>query len=139
MNWKTIADSEEAKAEAHRLLDDCFANWGGCTVEFTKIHLGKMTDTQRGAIHKWCSLCAQVMTEAGLDMRKVLKEEVDIPWTKESVKEYMYKPVLLASSQKESTEDMDTVEPSKIVDIISRHMAQKFGVTLPPFPTRYGA
>ena len=95
------------------------------------------TPPQRSALHVWCEQTAEVLNDAGLDMRKMLKPEVDIPWTKDSVKEILYKPILEAMTNKTSTEDMNTMEPSVITEVIARHAAEKFGVTLPPFPNKF--
>lgn len=95
------------------------------------------TPSQRSALHVWLEELAEVLNASGLDMKKVLKPEVEIPWTKLSCKEYLYKPLLEAMTGKESTESMNTLEPSKVCDVIGRHLAQKFGVAVPPFPNRF--
>ena len=53
----------------------------------------RRTAQQNKAIHKYFELLAQTLNDAGLDMKQVLKPEVDIPWTKESVKAHLWKPV----------------------------------------------
>ena len=97
-----------------------------------------VTRRQQNALHKWCGLVADFLNDAGLDMKRVLKPEVDIPWTKESVKEALWKPVLDAMTNKDSTTEMDTKEPDAVYRTIQRHMSQRFGITLPPWPTRHG-
>ena len=95
------------------------------------------TDKQRSSVHVWCRQVAQVLNDAGLDMKKVLNDDIEIPWTEHSVKEHMYKVVLAAMSGKESTESMDTTEPGQVCNVIARHLSQNKGVTLPPFPSRH--
>jgi len=46
----------------------------------------KRTVQQNKALHVLFNLLAQNLNEAGLDMRKTLKPEVDIPWSGASVK-----------------------------------------------------
>jgi hypothetical protein len=51
------------------------------------------TNAQNNAIHKYCSLLADTFGMAGLDMKAVLKPEVEIPWTTESVKNHIWRPI----------------------------------------------
>lgn len=92
------------------------------------------TDTQRGAYHLYFELLAETLTGAGLDMKKVLKPEVDIPWTKDSVKTFLWKPLLKAMTNKDSTEDMTSKEVNEVYEVLDRHLAEKFGVSV-DFPS----
>ena len=38
-------------------------------------------------------MIANALNDAGLDMKKVLKPEIDIPWNTATVKEYLWRPV----------------------------------------------
>ena len=95
-----------------------------------------ITERQFGALHVWCQQVADVLNAAGFDQRIVLKPEVAIDWTKESVKQSLYKPLLKAMSGKSSTTEQNTVEPSAVAETIARHLGQKFGVVLPEWPKR---
>ena len=96
-----------------------------------------VTQKQFNALHVWLGEVALLLTQCGLDMKAVLKPEVDISWSKDSVKQYLYKPVLEALTGKQSTTEQNTIEPSVVADHIARHLGDKFGVTLPPFPDRF--
>lgn len=91
---------------------------------------------QNRALHLYFRLLGNDLNDAGLDMRRVLKPEIDIPWKTESVKEYLWKPVQVAVTEKTSTAKLDTSEVDEVYKVISRHMAQKFGITT-LFPTRH--
>lgn len=93
------------------------------------------TPPQNRSIHKYCTLLANALNDAGLDMRKTLKPEIEIPWTCENVKNNLYKPILKVLTDKESTIEMDTVEPSKVYEILNRFMAEKHGITV-EWPSR---
>ena len=67
---------------------------------------------QNKAAHKYFELLAESLNDAGLDMKKTLKPEIDIPWSKESVKEYLFKPVAEAMFHIEHTADLDTKQIS---------------------------
>ncbi len=86
------------------------------------------TSQQNKALHKYCELLAVVLNDAGLDMKTVLKPEIDIPWTKESVKNHLWRPIQEIMLDKESTTEMDTSDPSDIYLVLDRHLAEKFGV-----------
>lgn len=91
---------------------------------------------QNRALHLYFKMLGNDLNDAGLDMRRVLKPEIDIPWKTESVKEYLWKPVQSAVLDKESTTQLETSEVDEVYKVISRHMAQKFGITT-LFPTRH--
>lgn len=94
----------------------------------------KRTLTQNASLHLGLQHLAEALNDAGLDMKKVLKPEVDIPWTKDTCKKYLFKPILDAYLEKESTKEMETAEVSKVWDIMMRHLSEKFGVYT-PFPS----
>ena len=105
-------------------------------VEFVAPEVGSRTPTQNASMHKWFELVADTLNNAGLDMKRVLKPDVDIPWTKTSVKEFIWRPIQEAMFDKESTTEANKVEYGEIEEVIRRHLAQKHGVSLPPWPTR---
>ena len=96
-----------------------------------------ITQKQFNALHVWCEQVAQCLNDAGLDQRVVLKPAIPIRWGKDSVKQYLYKPLLKALTGKESTTEQDKLDPSTVADHLARHMGEKFGVTLPMWP-RHG-
>ena len=94
------------------------------------------TLSQNSAIHLDCKLIAEALNDAGKDMRVVLKEGVDISWTTENVKEYLWKPIMRALYQKESTTDLDKAsgEIEEIHDHIMRELGEKHGIEYISFP-----
>ncbi len=93
----------------------------------------KRSDQQRKAIQKYCRQVADTLNDAGLDMRVVLKPEVEIPWTMDSVKTHMWKGIQEAMLGKDSTTQLDTGEVSQVYEVMNRHLA-KHGVSV-PFPS----
>ena len=89
------------------------------------------TTQQNKSLHKFCELLADALNDAGLDMRKTLKPEVEIPWNKDMVKEHIWRPIQEAVTGKHSTTEMNTLDPSQIYEIINRHMAEKHGISVP--------
>jgi hypothetical protein len=134
LSWTVTVNSEASRAEAHRLLDELYDKHKYVDMEFTAG--SQRTEKQNNALHQYLTWLADALNDAGLDQRKVLKPEVDIPWTKTSAKEFLWKPIQEALTNKESTKDADRVEYSKVKDVLERHLAQKFGLPPIPWPRR---
>jgi len=91
---------------------------------------------QNRASHKDWSMIAEKLNDAGLDMRKVLKQEISIPWTTESVKNFIVKPIMKAMYNKNSTTRLEknTDEIEKLHNVIMRELGEKFGIEYHEFP-----
>lgn len=96
--------------------------------------VSRRTPQQNKALHKYFSLLATELNTAGLDQRKVLKETIDIPWTSESIKEHIWRPIQEAQLNKKSTTELTTKEIDAVFDTITRHIGEKFGIYV-PFPS----
>jgi hypothetical protein len=86
------------------------------------------TIQQNKALHLYCKMLAEALNDAGLDMKKTLKAEIDIPWNKERVKEFLWKPIQEAMTNKMTTTALTTIEPSGIYLVLDRHLSEKFGI-----------
>ena len=94
------------------------------------------TSQQNRALHLDCKLIADALNDAGLDMRVVLKPEIDIPWTTQSVKEFLWKPIQKSMTLKTSTTELSKAEGEfeKIHDVLMRHLGEKHGIEYHEFP-----
>jgi len=92
------------------------------------------TTTQNAALHKYFDQLAEALNDAGYDMRKTLKQSIDIPWTKDSVKNFLWKPIQESMTGEKSTTKLSTVDPSIVYETLNRHTAEKLGVSV-PFPS----
>ena len=99
-----------------------------------KFEQNKRTIQQNKALHLWFTLLAEELNNAGLDMRKTLKSEVEIPWSPQTIKEYLWRPVQIAQLQKQSTTELNTDEIDKVWKTLNRHISEKFGLYI-PFPS----
>lgn len=127
-------NSETSKAEAHREIDRLWNEH-----KYVELHWneGKQrTLTQNRALHLWFQWLAESLNDAGFDMRQTIREDLEIPWTPASVKEYLWKPVQNAMLQKESTTEANRIEYTTIRDVIARHLHTRLGVECPPWPKR---
>ena len=106
---------------------------GQTVLNAAPVKKGSRTNQQNRALHLWLKKLVLALDNAGLDMKRVLKPETDIPWSLDSAKEYLWRPLQLAMLGKESTKDLDTTEVSQVYETLNRHMANKFGISI-PFP-----
>lgn len=88
----------------------------------------KRTNQQNRALHLFFTHLAKELNEAGLDMRRTLKEEVAIPWNADTVKDFLWRPIQLAQVQKESTTELSTKDIDAIYDTLTRYLGEKHGV-----------
>ncbi len=75
-------------------------------------------------------MLAEKLNDSGQDMRKTLKPEIDIPWSMETIKELMFKPIIKAMFNVDSTTELDTKQISEAYEVLNRHTAQKLGVSV---------
>ena len=94
----------------------------------------KYTRKQHNAIFVYCEDVAKKFNASGQDMRKVLKPEVEIPWTKESVYKFMWKKVQEAMFDSDSITKLETDQVSAIYETLNRHTAKR-GVSA-KFPSK---
>lgn len=91
------------------------------------------TARQNRALHLYFKLVADTLNDAGLDMRVVLKPEVEIPWSQKTVKEYLWRPIQRIQLRKESTTDLTTKDIDLVFDTMNLHLGNH-GVHT-PFPS----
>lgn len=89
---------------------------------------------QNKALHLFCTQLSDTLNSAGLDMRKTLRQDIEIPWTPENVKNHLWRPIQEAMTDKYSTTELDRIEPSQIYEVLMKHLGEKFGIYL-PFPS----
>lgn len=88
----------------------------------------KRTLRQNRALHKLFGMLADELNGAGYDMRRTLKEGVDIPWNADTVKNYLWRPIQNAQLGKESTTDLTTKDIDAVFETLNRHLGEKLGV-----------
>ena len=88
----------------------------------------KLTPAQRNALHLWFRQIAAALNDAGYSVAKTLKHDVEIPWNETLIKELIYRPVMLAMTKNQSTEELNTKDPSEIYEVLNRHLGEKLGI-----------
>jgi len=92
------------------------------------------TTQQNKSLHLYFEHLAQELNEAGLDMKATLREDAEIPWNGDRVKEFLWKPVMQAQLGKRSTTEMTTKDIDLVFDTITRYIASKHGLQV-DFPS----
>ena len=91
------------------------------------------TSQQNKAAHVYFTLVAEALNEAGLDMKQVLPRQVDIPWSRETVKELIWRPIQDAQLRKRSTTELTRGEIDAVYETVNRFLSG-MGLHV-PFPT----
>lgn len=86
----------------------------------------RRTDQQNRALHLYFELVAKELNDAGLEIGEVISHsKVDIPWTKESVKELLWKTCQRSMFGKKSTTKLSKFEEiDKIWEVLNRFLAK---------------
>lgn len=123
--------NQEDMQEAMSLIGKAVAE--GVTLDIVK-KSNYRTVTQNAALHLMFEQLAQELNDRGLDQRKVLKETVDIPWSKDSIKDFLWRPIQDALFDTTSTTDLKTKEIDEVFKLLQRHLNEKFNVGI-EFPS----
>ena len=89
-------------------------------------------------MHLLFSQLADELNQKGLDMRTLIRPEIDISWTPYSVKEYLWRPLQRALLGKKSTTGLKKQQEINIIyDNLNRILIERTNgeVSLPPFPS----
>jgi hypothetical protein len=122
----------------HLKVDELYAQHKHVTFDWTTGR--QRTNSQNKALHLWCEMVAQVLNDAGMEMIVQIPDKSrkawEVPWTKTSVKEQIWRPVQIAMTDKESTAEAERAEYNMIYETICRRFSQSFGLTLPAWPDK---
>ncbi len=95
----------------------------------------KRTDRQRKAMYLYFKLLSEAFNGAGIDMRALIEDDIDIPFTPETVKSHLWVPVQKAYLEKTSTTELKTKDIPMIYDILNKHIGERTGIHV-PFPNK---
>ena len=90
----------------------------------------KRTLVQNASLHLYFRLLAEELNNAGLDMKKTLKQDADIPWSDDRIKEFLWKPIQDAQLGKKSTTELTTSEVDKVYETLNRHLGEKLKIVV---------
>lgn len=88
------------------------------------------TKTQNAALHKFCEQLAVTLNDGGFEFTTFVKHGYEVPFTKELVKDHLWRPVQEAVTGKLSTTKPETHEYAIIYDALNSVLAKK-GIYVP--------
>jgi len=107
----------------------------GRPLEFRWSSADTRSNKQNNAMWLWLEFLSIALNDAGLDMRKMLKPSISIPWTKDLAKAYLWNPIQEALTKKKSSTKLSKDEFAIVHETLARHLAESKGIAV-PFPTR---
>lgn len=93
--------------------------------------------SQNNSLHLYFKLLSDELNHAGFDMRQVIRENLNIPWTPESVKTYLWHPVMKSMFNINSTRELTTPMINDIYDVINKTIGErcKIHISFPSIET----
>lgn len=99
-----------------------------------KVYEATRSTQQNRALHKWFSMIATELNEKGIDKREFFKEPFFMRWSKDNVKEDIWRPVQRAMKLGTSTTELGRSELDQVLDPIIIKLAEH-GISV-PFPNK---
>lgn len=88
------------------------------------------TSSQNAALHATFRRLATALNEAGYDMKSDVVTKREIPWTENSVKEVLFKPIIEHMFDADSTTKLTIEELSDSVETLLREISKRTGVVV---------
>lgn len=89
------------------------------------------TYRQNRAIHLLFRRMATALNEAGFEIRHPFKPDLEIPWSEESVKDLLYRPIITSYFKIERSSLLDTAQLSESMEILVDAVNRNTGVYVP--------
>lgn len=87
------------------------------------------TMPQNRSGHEWMQLLADALNDAGHTVNSKAILRLDVPWTKSSVKEFLFRPIMQAMyPDKTSTSQLTKSEWSAVVEALNLALGERAGV-----------
>ena len=110
------------------LVKNNFKEHGTITYSYKKGR--RRSGVQNNSLQLYCQRMADALNDAGFDMKYIMKDDADIPWSKDSVREHLWMGIQKAVTGQSSTTEPSTIEYVNIYDILNRHMINKHGIAV---------
>ena len=83
---------------------------------------------QNSSIHVYFRALAEELNNAGYDVRTTIK--VPVNFTEEIVKNEMFRPIIKAMFDTDSTKKLSTVQIQEAYEVFNKFTAEKFGISI---------
>lgn len=122
-------NSKQTLSFAQKRLGELFneKKWYQITFNFDK----NRTDKQNSALHVYCKLLAQALNDAGYNyIIEINGKRTQVDWSMYSCKDYLWRPIQKAISNKNSSTQCSTKDYPEIYENLNRLTAERFGVSV---------
>ena len=99
-----------------------------------KIQKADRTWRQNNTLHLLFRRMAEALNDAGFEIPHPFKPDLEIPYSEESVKELLYKPIITMYFKVDRSTDLDTEQLSESMTILVDAVNRNTGVYI-PIPT----
>ncbi len=93
----------------------------------------KLSESHYRSLHVYCTKLAGALNDAGYDFKKFLEVsqyKLDVPFTKDLVKDQLWRTVQIAQTSKKSTTEITPYEAIRIYEIVNNRVAELTGVSV---------
>lgn len=85
---------------------------------------------QNASAHLWFKHIADSLNDSGMDMQVVLAKRAGIKWTETAVKECLFRVLMIAMTNKQSTTELTTKEFTEVTNMLRDFLARDYGVNV---------
>ena len=131
LKWNMVVDQEAGVDHAKGIVEDMWKEYHYLDITI-RAGVGR-TRQQQKAIEVYCRQLAEAMNNAGLDQRavfKTMKDGFQVPWTQETVKDNLLRPIVEAQTGQSSTTGLERDQVSKCYDILNRFTGERLGISM---------
>ena len=93
------------------------------------------SERQNNAMHLWFRQIAATLNDGGFEFPHPLNPGINIPFTEHLIKEIVYKPIIKAMYDKNTTSGLTGRELSEAAEVLIRWLTEKHNVYI-PFPQK---
>lgn len=93
----------------------------------------KLSENHFKSMHVYYSQLSEKLNDAGYDFKKFLEVaqyKLDVPWTKDLVKNQLWRAVQISQTSKKSTTEITPYEAIQIYEIVNNRVAELTGVSV---------
>lgn len=130
MSHRWIVDSKEKAEFFIAFIKDQFQSG---TILTYSIKQENRTERQNSAMHLWFRQISEELNDCGCWVRHPFSDTLEIPFTDVLVKEMLYKPIIKAMYDKNSTGKLTVRELSESAEVLVRWLSENKQVYV-PFP-----
>ena len=86
---------------------------------------------QNSSLHVYCQLLADMLNDSGQWLViEINQKRSQVPWSMQSVKDYMWRPIQKAVTQKDSSARLSTKECMSVYETLNLHTAERLGISV---------